>query len=459
MKQHIRIMAALLVLVLTISLFAGCSKGGGDSSTGAAKNDYPVTVGNIKFTESPAAVVVASPSLADVILSIRYEIKLVGKTEACTQEALSVLPNVDNGGVVDVEKIKALSTQDRPVQLVLADTALPEEQNSALAEAGIKVLVIQPAATREQFEKLYTDVGSVLGGGKTGYERAQKAAQSVFYALDEVQRNIPSTNVVTTACYLYDTKGAVISGDMLGSKLMEYAGAINAVKDSTGGKVDIAVLLRSNPNYIFCKPGVKAQLMQDERFSKLRAVQNNNVYEMEPGLIEWQGQSIFDGVSFMAGTMYPELLSSSVSSVASSEGSDSSSESSSQDGASSSEEPVSSQSEASSAPPVVSSESPPVSSEEPVSSGFTVTAEPNPIPADVTLAYGDANEYVTAMQQRLYDLGHMYTEPSGIFDDMTLEGVYNFQYCNNFYTSNRMTPEMLSLLFSADAKAHPNKYQ
>ena len=88
-----RSFAALLGVLLMIGACLGCGPQG-DISSGVAERDFPVTVNEVTIQDEPKGVVVLSPNLAEVILALGYEMQLCGKGAACTQEDLSVLPDM-----------------------------------------------------------------------------------------------------------------------------------------------------------------------------------------------------------------------------------------------------------------------------------------------------------------------------------------------------------------------------
>ena len=119
----------------------------------------------------------------------------------------------------------------------------------------------------------------------------------MLMTLDDINRLIPASNTPITACYLYDTTGAVVTGDTFASELMEFAGAINVAGSSKNGKMELSALTTSNPNYIFCSSEVKEKLSNDETLSKLKAVQDVKVIVMEPELMDLQGSTIIEAVT------------------------------------------------------------------------------------------------------------------------------------------------------------------
>lgn len=400
-----RIFALGLAVLLVFTMLAGCSGGnsgaGSDSSTGSsqpapAQQEYPITVNDVEIKEAPTSVVTLSPSLADVMTALKYETLLTGRSEDCTAEDLASLPTVGTAKNLDMDKLKELKPQ-----LVLTEEALSESQVKELSDAGITVLVQTPATTRETFETLYTNIGSALKGGITGFTEAQEKAQNMLMTLDDINRLIPASNTPITACYLYDTTGAVVTGDTFASELMEFAGAVNVAGSSKNGKMELSALTTSNPNYIFCSSEVKEKLSNDETLSKLKAVQDGKVIVMEPELMDLQGSTIIEAVTLMAGAMYPELTSSS---------------------------------------------------SEAASSGNSS----NPFPKGTTMKLGDTGDNVTKLQQRLLELGHTYSEPTGTFDELTEQGVMNFQFLSDMVADGIADDALLDALYAPDAVKGPN---
>ena len=139
MKIWKRFLALGLVTIITAMMFVGC--GSSDISEGVAKNDYPITINGVTLNSQPTGVAVLSQNIADVILTGGFEATLKAKSEDCTQEDLSILPNLT---IDDVQEMKNLG-----VTLVLVDAAPTEQQTAALEAQGIQVLAISPAKSRD----------------------------------------------------------------------------------------------------------------------------------------------------------------------------------------------------------------------------------------------------------------------------------------------------------------------
>lgn len=393
--------AAVLCAAFAFSFFFGCSRQG-DISSGAGVKDYPVTVGDVTFVNEPTGVAVLSPNIADVILALGYEISLKAKSASCTQSDLAVLPNVTAD---DADKMKGLG-----VTLVFADEKPTEAQQSALKNAGISVLVLKAASNRSDLARLYSEVGAALKGAKTGYEKGNTIAKGLLETIDDITRVIPESSSPITAVYLSDAQGGAVTGDMLQNSLITAAGLTNSAAGNTGGKMPEQDLRIANPQYIFCAKGAKEQLLASDQYKKLQAVQNGKVYEMDPAMMRLQGEEMVEAVSFMAGTVYPELLQSTSSAAGAPSGTYSASSS--------------------------------------ASSGTSSA----PINLNQTLKKGMQGNDVMAMQNRLLALGYMFMKPTGLFAEGTEQSVKDFQLLNGMPATGIADPATLQKMFSPDAK-------
>lgn len=404
-----RPLAALLGILLVLSICVGCGPKG-DISSGVAEQDFPVTVNEVTIQDEPKGVVVLSPNLAEVIMALGYEMQLCGKGAACTQEDLSVLPDMT---LDDPQSILGVGAD-----LVLTEDAPSEEQKKGLNDAGIDVVTIAPVTSREDFTRLYREVGSCMMGGVKGYERGEKIAEGIFSTIDDISRQIPQTDTPVSVCYLYDVEGGVVTGDTLEGKLIECAGLINAASDGAGNHMDVETLLMVQPQYIFCPTGLKDTLAQTDQYKDLTAVQEGRVYEMDPSLMEWQGNGVISAVSFMAGTVYPSLAEGTTSL-----------------------EPEGGESQT------------PTGGNSDMEVG-DVTSDPEQPEGD-SLKLGDEGDAVKNLQLRLAELGYLFVQPTGLYGEGTQQSIMDFQYVNNLRITGVADEETVNRLFAADAQPRP----
>lgn len=395
-----RTAALVLALVLLCGSFAACSTLP-DLASGVAAGEFPVDVNGVTISAKPQRVAVLSPSLADVVLALDLETQMVAGSSECAQGSLRDLQKVDAS---DAQAVSAVNPD-----LVLLDPASASAEE-ALRDAGLTVLNIAPAADRSGYERLFAQVSSALSGGGPGYDAGIAAAQDIFLTLDEIAR-VVSNDTVVTACYLYDLSGSAVTGDMLGSTIMTYSGVTNVFKDVVGGQFDYDTLRMSNPNIIFCAPGLKDELESDSRFSNLQAVRSGKIFELEPRLMEWQGRTIVECALEISGSAFPELTEESSQTT----------------------DPTS-------------------KIESQVSSALTSSA----LEADQTeyepLQEGDQGDKVLAMQTRLDELGYLDTDYDGHYGEYTASCVKDFQKANGLPETGQADETTQKLLFSNRAR-------
>ncbi len=394
--------ALLLCFALICGMLAGCSDVRNMVSGVAVAGEFPVEVAGVTISARPQKVVVLSPSLADVVLALGYETQLTAGAQECTQESLR-----------DLNKLSRDDAQaiiDAGPDLVLLD-AESGASASALEEAGITVLSIAPATDREDFERLYSEVSSALAGGGAGHDEGIRVAQDIFLTLDAINRIVPSDRV-TTACYLYDLDSSAVTGDMFGSTIMTYSGVTNVFKSLQGGMYDFDTLRISNPNAIFCPPGLKEQILGDSRFQDSQAVKDNKVFEMDPSLMAWQGRTVIETAYEISSLVFPELLEENSMQVT----------------------------------------DPTEEIDSAVGSALASEAEAEDNTKYETLAQGDQGEEVQKLQARLEELGYLDREYDGHFGEYTAQCISEFQKANGLEETGVADADTQRRLFSRTAK-------
>ena len=290
MKKIIAIvMAALLAFAL-----CSCSPG--------APEEYPVTLAAITVTRRPETIVCLSDSVADIMIACGYANRITARSDECTQSALSDVDSVGKKSSPSYNKI-----MDLHPDVVFADKTLSDEMYNKLRDNGVTVLIMMPAKDSESLVTLYENICSVVGGKVTGKKNGSEKAFSILMTMSDLQRIVPEKNVVVTACYLYDIDGHTALSSTMEGKILSYTNAINVCTTDSPSGGNIQKIILSNPDFIFCSDSVKSQIMNDERFSKLKAVKNGNIYEIDQLIMQRQGGSMTDVLSFLIELMYPEL--------------------------------------------------------------------------------------------------------------------------------------------------------
>ena len=395
---------ALALCLCAVALCLGACSQVNDLVSGVATGEFPVEVNGVTINAKPQKALVLSPSLADVVLALGCESQVAAVGSGCTQEALQ------NMTKVDPTNAQAVSEAAPDVVLLDPATSILEQE---LKDAGLTVVNIAPAVNREDFERLYAQVSSVLNGGGPGYDTGIDCAQDIFLTLDTINRMVPSDSTVTTGCYLYDLDGRGVTGDMFGTTIMTYSGVTNAFGSLTGGQYDYDSLKVSDPYIIFCQPGVKEALQNDSRFSTFQAVQSGRVVEMDPALMELQGRTVVTAAMEISGAAFPELLEESSMEVT---------------------DPTS-------------------KIEDHVSSALSSSALEEDDTVYETLQQDDQGDEVLKMQTRLDELGYLDTDYDGYYGEHTASCVREFQKNNGLEETGVADPDTQRKMFSTLARA------
>ena len=393
--KRIAVQAAACTAV--VGLLCACAAQPARTESGMARYDYPVQIGEVTISQSPARVAVLSPSLADVVTGLGsvYELKLAVRSEDCTAEALSVLPSAGGAQNPDVAML-----EQEQVELVLASQPLNEEAQRQLDEKGIATLILPDATTREELIMLYINVASALAGGKSGYEAGQKRAESLLKALDDIKRLIPQEESMVTAGYIVNEQGEFASDASFAGKLFEYAGAVNIAAD--GGVMTAQELETAGVQYLFCAPGLKETLETSEPFAGLEAVQQGRLIELNEGQMQWQGPvTVLDTVIRMAAAMHPSLESEGLLT--------------------------------------------PSQPEEETSSGESVLERPQQVDSS------SSRQDILILQNRLIELGYMQPPGDGFYGYWTKATVSEFQKRAGLEQTGIADQTTMDILFSADA--------
>lgn len=382
--------------------------------------EYPVKLANITISKAPDRVIVLSDSIADILVSCGFIKKIEGRSDECTQEEISGVKTVGSKLKPDLEKISALSPD-----VIFADSDMPKEQLTKLNESGFTVITFVPATSMSGISDLFGNVGAVMAGETTGREIGEERAETLSVTMDDLQRLIPESKVLVTACYLYDEKGTSLKDDTPSGKLFEYLNAVNVCKAGVADDEAFNALKLANPQYIFCDIGVKDKIMKSELFKDFSAVKNKQVYELSSELFSRQGNSLVEALTDMIEIMYPSVSINPEDPTKRTE---------------------SSKAETSKAETSKAETSKATTSKVKADTSLKITK-------DMFFEFGDIKDDIKKVQNRLEALGYFNEEKSGYYGEVTQKAVKAFQKANKLTQSGNCDYKTLTLMFSAKAKA------
>lgn len=292
-----KIIAVVLTLVLVCcipAVFSGC---------GSENSDYPVTVGNVTFENEPENIVVLSDDLADIISYMGYDVKMVGKGSAVTQEDLKVVPEVGSDSTPDTAKIA-----EAQADVVFSDADLDPDVQTALEEQGVKVVKMVSAQTNQELSTVYKSLGTILGGKNTGAQKGEKAYNDLISAMNDVKSQYSANTILNTVCYLYAEDGRLktMCSGTFGDLLLGYTGAVNVAVDASTDAVDEKQMRISNPTYIFYSDKTALDMIKSNDILKnLNAVKGGKMLEIPLSGMTRPGKSALQTLKTITEYMYP----------------------------------------------------------------------------------------------------------------------------------------------------------
>lgn len=411
--------------------------------------EYPVKLANITIAETPERVIVLSDSIADILVSCGFIKKIEGRSDECTQEEISGVKSVGSKMNPDLEIISALNPD-----IIFADSDMPREQLTKLNETGFTVITFVPATSMSGIADLFGNVGAVMAGETTGRKIGEERAETLSVTMDDLQRTIPESKVLVTACYLYNEFGTSLTDDTPAGKLFEYLNAVNVCKAGVEPEEAFNALKLADPQFIFCDVGVKDKIMSSELFKGFSAIKNKQVYELPSELLSRQGNSLVEALTNMMEVMYP---SNSINPEDPSKKPESSEPETSKKSESSkpetSKKPESSKPETSKKPESSKSETS-IKTESDKPKATTVKADTSlKITEDMFFEFGDIEDDIKKVQNRLETLGYFNEEKTGYYGKVTQNAVKAFQKANKLEQTGDCDYKTLKLMFSDKAKA------
>lgn len=436
MKKLIRITAAVLTGLMLLSASACDEK---------KDEEYPVKMAGIEITQKPKRVLCLSDSIADILIASGYTDLIAARTDECDQEELVSVSSVGSMNNPSFARIKAADPE-----IIFTDKTVDEDIVRKLENSDYKVFNMIHAENGKELSVLYSSIGAIIEGDKTGRQNGSKKASSLLQSLDAMERAIPDpeddgekTAKKKTACYLYDVNGKCITNNSFSAKFFDYAKLDNACDNSETTLGAVETIRLSDPDYIFCDVGVKVQIEKSEKFAELTAVKKGHIYEIKSSDMYRQGDTMTDVLSFMIQSSYPELRADGNAEEYEEE-SEVSKEESSQKETSDKNEETSKKEESSKKSENSKSES-----------SQTLNKPPFEITEETAFGSGQQDAKIKKIQQRLKELGYSKFKDgiTGFYGEETHKAVTNFQKKNGLEADGMAGAQTLKLLFSDEAKS------
>lgn len=301
MKNKIAILFVFVMLILT----AGCAqRPSGSKEIFSEDYNYPVEVCGITLESAPKRVVVLSPSLAEIISDMGFSDTLVGRSKECDYpETVSQLTATGSVLLPDIDEITKLKPD-----LLLVQTQPSDSISKLFKEKNIPVIVVPAARRFEELQTVYTNIGKIFSGDKTGLSKGiahMKALSDALKSITEATAPFSAEKPVV-AVYITDSFGHAATGDTVLHYLITSAGAVNAAGSGKEWIADKDML--SKADVVFCPDQLTENIKVMANLANSPAIKNGRVYGIQAAAMERQSQRMIDAVKVMAQKMYPDAI-------------------------------------------------------------------------------------------------------------------------------------------------------
>jgi iron complex transport system substrate-binding protein len=244
-----RTAAALTVAVAFALVLTGCGGGGDSPPESAGRSDdadrveplaappapkLPVTVDSADGTKvtigSTDRIVPLTGSLSEIVFTLGFGKQVVARDVTATFEQAGKLPVVTRAHDVSAESVLSL----KPT-VVLADTSTgPGEAIDQIRDAGIPLLVVEPAKGLDDVGRRIDTVAEALGVPSAGIALKKRTEDRIATVQKSVPAPADGRKPRVAFLYLRGSASVYLLGgaESGASSLLEAAGAVDAGKES-----------------------------------------------------------------------------------------------------------------------------------------------------------------------------------------------------------------------------------
>ncbi len=286
------------LLILSAALLSGCSATGKLKSEGIKITD--TFQREVTIEENPQRIVSASPSITEILFALKQEKKLVGRTDYCTYPPeVKTIPSI---GTITNPNLESLASF-RP-DLVIASTHFKKEVAEKIDLMRIPIVVLKNQETFEGAYDVIRQTAEIVDAEEAGDSIIQKMQQDVSDVVSRVK-------TITERPSVYYVIGFGKSGEFTAGgntfigKMINMAGGTNIAEEITGWSYSLEKLIQMNPEIILIRKGKKKLFMSSPSYQSLKAVKNNQVYEVDNRLFDLAGPRLSEGLKTLFNILHP----------------------------------------------------------------------------------------------------------------------------------------------------------
>ncbi|MFB0537997.1 MAG: ABC transporter substrate-binding protein [Anaerolineae bacterium] len=315
-----KIYCFLLIVVALLAVTAACSPAPEPQPTNTPVPPltptpelatFPMTITDDLGTEvtieaEPQRIVSMAPNHTEILYALGLGDKVVGVTEYCNYPPeAQEKPKVGGFSNIDLEQVVGLNPD-----LVLGTSIHAQSVGPALAERGLKVVLINPETVDDVLEKIVL-VGRVAGREEAATTLADELRGHIEATMAKVQKAEHKPRVYWELSNDLYTAGP---GSFI-DDLITRSGGINIAADAKEQwpQLNLEVLILADPEVIVLADhpygetveGVKAR----PGWADISAVKNHRIVEiLDDNLVSRPGPRMAEALEFVAKALHPELF-------------------------------------------------------------------------------------------------------------------------------------------------------
>lgn len=433
---------ALLIFSVLFCTY-GCTNSDGD---------YPITIGNTTFEESPEKVAVVSPNVADIIDCIGYNTKVTLVSNQVLTESYKDTEKCGNNIDPDVDKIvKSGAT------VLLADDNISDGTIKKLEDKDIKVVQFHYGNTKDDVKTTYASIGSILQG-KEGKEKAESACELLFKYLGTYKDQSKRKNSQKFMMYVSGTGPiATVIEESWYNTILNYSGT-RVIRGSLGNPtVSIGEIAEFNPDFLIYDKNTYKNIKNRSVVQKCKFLSKGGNLRLDKDNLKLQGTTAVKNIRKII-SLYDKDAVAKADKIIKNRGTETTvytTKSTTSTVASSAADNSKSENTTStiqSTGTAVQTTTLTSQTKYELQSKYNVNFTESAIDS---MKKDKENKYIKAMQQRLSHLGYIDKHYiTGYLGDLTIAAIKKFQKANNLEDDGKVNSKLLEKLFSKDAKPH-----
>ena len=270
-----------IILLLLVSTFSISCNNNKNLTKTSYTDSYGRKITIKKKSEKPQIISIA-PSMTELFFQLDNGESLIARSNYCDYPPnAKKLPSIGSIIEPNIEYIIALKPN-----LIVASDHFTKESVHRFEQLNIPVYIGKQGENLEDFYQIIRDMGQIIEKN----EKAETLINKMQLQVAEIKQRVQNQNYHPKVYYMisFGESGDYTAGkNTFIANLIRIAGGINIADDTTGWGYSREKLFSAQPDMILTsRHEIKEQLKKDSIYSKLQAVQNNNVYCLEKGTIE-----------------------------------------------------------------------------------------------------------------------------------------------------------------------------